>query len=64
MNRALVAYWCERCRRRVCEALPAAQVWCSCGRQAKPLRPGEHAQERRRRARRPEGRVEQTRLAL
>lgn len=34
---ALSVYWCERCRRVVCQAIPGAAVWCPCGRKAREL---------------------------
>ena len=37
MGAALVSFWCEKCKKRVCEALPKAVVWCACGRRAKPV---------------------------
>lgn len=37
---ALSAYWCDHCRRVVCEAIPGAAVWCPCGHQAKEIRSG------------------------
>lgn len=37
MAAGLVVFWCEKCQKRVCEAIPQAVVWCSCGRRAKPV---------------------------
>lgn len=37
MATALVVFWCEKCRKHVCEAVPQAAVWCSCGRRAKAM---------------------------
>lgn len=35
---ALLPYWCDKCQKLVCEALPGAAVWCSCGRMAKVVK--------------------------
>jgi len=37
---ALSAYWCDHCRRVVCEAISGAAVWCPCGHKAREVRPG------------------------
>ena len=51
MGAELVVFWCETCKKRVCEALPKAMVWCACGRRAKPVegaQPVEGGRKRRR----------------
>ena len=41
MGAGLLVFWCEKCKKRVCEAIPKATVWCACGRRAKPVGEGE-----------------------
>lgn len=40
----LTVFWCEKCQKRVCEALPKAMVWCGCGRRAKPIGAAQQAE--------------------
>lgn len=40
-RQVLAAYWCEKCKRVVCEGVPGATVWCACGRRAEEIKQGQ-----------------------